>query len=184
MTKLPVFETERLIIREVTEADIPAYTLHFVDYEVIRHLVLAPWPYPENGVREYLQTHVFPRQGMGYWMWGLHLRDKPHELIGAIDLWHQGRPENRVFWLGRKFWGQGLMTEAVAPVMDYAFACLGFERLVFSNARGNAGSRRIKEKTGARLIGVETAKFVDPAYTERELWELTREEWLALRVNR
>ena len=38
MAKLPIFTTERLILREVTEADAPAYEKHFVDYEVISQL--------------------------------------------------------------------------------------------------------------------------------------------------
>lgn len=74
------------------------------------------------------------------------------------------------------------MTEAVIPVMDYAFDELGFERLISSNALGNIRSRRIKEKTGARFIRTEPAKFVNSAYTEREVWELTKEEWLKFRA--
>lgn len=69
------------------------------------------------------------------------------------------------------------MTEAVKPTIDYAFGELGFEKLTFDNALGNTASRRIKEKTGARLLRVEAAEFVDPAYTQREVWELTKEEW-------
>ena len=73
------------------------------------------------------------------------------------------------------------MTEAVIPIMDYAFDVLGFEVLVFSNALGNDRSRRIKEKTGAKLIRTEPAQFVDPAFTERELWELTAAAWREFR---
>ena len=99
-------------------------------------------------------------------------------MIGGVDLWRVGIPENRGFWLGKPFWGQGIMTEAVTPVMDYAFNELGFDKLIFSNALGNNKSRRVKEKTGARFIGTRAAKFVDPAYNEAETWELTKGEWL------
>lgn len=182
MTALPVFETERLILRGVTEADVPSYERHFIDYEVIRHLAAhVPWPYPENGVLDFIRTRILPRQGNDKWVWGVYLKEQPDELIGAVDLWREGHPEHRAFWLGRKFWGQGLMTEAVAPVMDYAFGPLGFETLVFSNALGNDRSRRIKEKTGARFQGTAPRKFVDPLYTERELWELNKDEWVRFR---
>lgn len=73
------------------------------------------------------------------------------------------------------------MTEAITPVVDYAFKQLGFERLVFSNAVGNTRSRRVKEKTGARLIDVRPAKFVNPVFTQHEIWELTKAEWLEFR---
>src|SRR3974377_1712917 len=124
---LPTFHTSRLILREITLEDVPAYTRHFVDYEVISNLArLVPWPYPENGVREYLQTFVLPHQGKDKWVWAITEKDAPGELIGAVDLWRKGKPENRGFWLGREFWGRGYMTEAVKPVMDYAFDQLGF----------------------------------------------------------
>ncbi len=98
-----------------------------------------------------------------------------------MDLWRKGKPENRGFWLSRKYWGKGIMTEAVEPVMDYAFNELGFSVLCFANAVGNTASRRVKEKTGCRLIRVEPAKFVDPKLTEHEVWELKKEDWLKFR---
>lgn len=73
------------------------------------------------------------------------------------------------------------MTEAVAPVMDYAFNVLGFEKLIFSNALGNIASRKIKEKTGATFLLTQPAKFVDSQYTEQEVWELTKSAWLKYR---
>jgi ribosomal-protein-alanine N-acetyltransferase len=178
MAALPIFETKRLILRGVTEEDAPSYAEHFVDYEVIRHLgAQVPWPYPEDGALDFIKTQLLPEQGRDRWTWGLFLKESPDALIGAIELWREVKPENRGFWLGRRHWGQGLMTEAVKPVMDYAFDALGFDRLVFANAVGNDRSRRLKVKTGARFIRVEAAKFVDPAYTEHEIWELTAEEW-------
>ncbi|MBK8202512.1 MAG: GNAT family N-acetyltransferase [Bdellovibrionales bacterium] len=173
--KLPTFKTERLVLKEVTTADLPSYEKYFVDYEVISHLSAAvPWPYPKNGVEEFLNKFIFPDQGKTQWLWGICEKERPDTLIGVVHLWREGRPENRGFWLGKPFWEKGYMTEAVAPVMDYAFNELGFEKLVFANAVGNEKSRRIKVKTGARLVGVKAAKFVDPKYTAHEVWELTK----------
>ena len=108
---------------------------------------------------------------------GIYLNTNPGELIGAIDLWRDGKPEHRGFWLGEAYWNRGIMTEAITPVTEYAFTQLGFEKLVFSNAKGNLRSRRIKEKTGAKYVRTEPASFVDPMYTEHEIWELTKEKW-------
>lgn len=179
------FTTTRLHLRPVTEADIPAYQQHFVDYEVIRNLSSAvPWPYPENGVHDYVTNVLIPKQGHDYWSWGIFLKEVPNELIGIINLWRDGKPENRAFWLGRKFWGKGYMTEAVEPVIDFAFNHAGFEKLIFSNAVGNPRSGRIKHKTGARFLYCEPAKFVDPAFTEHEVYELTHANWLTFKESR
>ena len=126
----PIFETKRLILRQVQLSDLTSYEKHFIDYEVIQHLSGAvPWPYPADGVKTYLETVIIPQQGKDRWTWGIFLKEKQDELIGCVDLWRQGRPEHRGFWLGKKFWGQGFMTEAVEPIMDFAFDHLNFEKL-------------------------------------------------------
>lgn len=178
-------QTQRLLLTPLRLEDAPSYARHFVDYEVIRHLsALVPWPYPENGVVEFFKNVLLPPQGVDRWTWTIRLKTNPDEVIGCVDLWREGRPENRGFWLGKKFWGQGYMTEAVEPIMDYAFNSLGFETLTFANAVGNDRSRRIKEKTGAKLIAIKSAAFVDPQYTEHEIWELSKAAWIKFRERR
>ncbi|MBK8202476.1 MAG: hypothetical protein IPK68_09260 [Bdellovibrionales bacterium] len=59
MSVPPTIETKRLILKEVSLVDVSAYERHFVDYEVIGHLTSAvPWPYPKNGVKEFLETFI------------------------------------------------------------------------------------------------------------------------------
>lgn len=181
--RVPTFETSRLILRDITKDDIPSYQLNFSNYEVIRHLSnRVPWPYPTNGVEDFLKTLVDPSQGIDQWFWVITLKDAPSEAVGCVHLWREGRPEHRGFWLAKQHWGKGLMTEAVNPVMDYAFGFLGFEKLIFSNAVGNLRSRRIKEKTGAHFLGTRSANFVDPSLTEAETWELNKHEWKGKRI--
>ena len=182
---VPTFHTPRLVLRELVESDAAAYEKYFVDYNVIRTLVsLVPWPYPKGGVLEYLKSQVLPNQGNDKWVWAVTLKENPDELIGAVDLWREGNPQNRGFWLGHKFWGKGYMTEAVEPIMDYAFEKLGFEKLVFTNAVGNPRSGRVKEKTGAKLVGRAPAQFVDPTLTEHEIYELRKDDWLKFKAIR
>ena len=178
---IPTLRTERLVLRGVTEDDAESYARHFVDYEVIRHLSASvPWPFPDDGIRTFIRDRVLPAQGRDRWVWGLHLKDGGG-LMGAIDLWREPCPENRGFWLGRAFWGHGYMTEAVIVVTDFAFQELGFDRLVFASAVGNRRSHTIKAKTGATLVEVVPAKFVDPAYSQHEIWRLTKQQWLEWR---
>lgn len=98
--------------------------------------------------------------------------------MGCVDLWREPIPENRGFWLGKNYWGQGIMSEAIKPVTAYAFEQLGFEKLYFTNAVGNLASRRVKEKSGATYLETRPAKFVSSEFTHTELWELTKENWL------
>lgn len=176
--KVPTFETDHLILKALSEKDAPSYQKYFNDYRVIAHLsAVVPWPYPDTGAKDFIIGFLLPNQGLNRWDWGLFLKSNPDELIGSIGLWRPGLPENRGFWLGHKFWGNGYMVEAATAIMDYAFDDLGFEKLTFSNALGNKMSRRIKEKTGAKLVGKRPMTFVDPKYTEAETWELFKADW-------
>jgi [ribosomal protein S5]-alanine N-acetyltransferase len=59
MVKLPIFTTERLVLRAVTEADAAAYEKNFVDYEIISQLAsVVPWPYPAGGVLDFIRRYV------------------------------------------------------------------------------------------------------------------------------
>lgn len=176
---VPRFETKRLILREISMDDAGSYQKNFAEWEIIRQLApVVPWPYPENGAREFIEKVIIPNQGRDRWWWGLFVKSNPKEIIGVVDFYRKRCPDNRGFWLARKHWGQGLMAEALQPLITYSFNQLGFDKLIFSNALGNEQSRKIKEKTGAKFLRTEPAKFVDPSYTHRELWEMDREDWL------
>ncbi|MCB0367925.1 MAG: GNAT family N-acetyltransferase [Bdellovibrionales bacterium] len=98
--RIPEFQTERLTLKEVSLKYIDSYEKNFIDYEVIRYLSTAvPWPYPKDGVRDFLTSVILPQQGKDRWTWGIFLNDNPDELIGVVDLWRKGCPENRGFWL-------------------------------------------------------------------------------------
>jgi len=100
VSEVPEFVTERLILRAVTLADAPSYQSHFADYRVIRHLgANIPWPYPEDGVHTFIQEHTIPTQGKNRWHWGIRLNTAADVVIGSIELWRPGTPENRGFWL-------------------------------------------------------------------------------------
>ncbi len=175
---LPEFETDRLYMRGVRLEDSESYEKNFANYEVVQHLSdQVPWPYPEGSTKSFLESVIIPKLGIDRWLWVMFLKDNRNEVIGCVDLWREGCPEHRGFWLAKEHWGKGLMTEAVQPVMDYAFDHLGFEKLVFSNAAGNDRSKRVKEKTGATYIGNRPAKFASDQYAEAETWELTKENW-------
>ena len=84
---LPRFETERLILKEITLDDAASYQKHFADYEVISQLSHhVPWPYPSDGAKTFIEKSILRQQGKDHWIWGLFLKTNPSEIIGAIDL--------------------------------------------------------------------------------------------------
>jgi ribosomal-protein-alanine N-acetyltransferase len=175
----PVLETERLILRPMRLEDAPAIQRQFNDWEVVKHLNgHVPWPYPDDGAETHLRTSLEKRDR---YYWTITLKDAPDEPIGLISIKpDDGDQEQRGFWLGRAYWGRGLMTEAAERVTEHAFVDLGWPHLWLGNAEANRASHRVKEKQGATIMGRAPIQTVSgPAI--KVVWLLTREAWLARR---
>lgn len=52
------------------------------------------------------------------------------------------------YWLGKPFWGQGIIPEAAREMLRHAFLDLGMERIWCGYYDGNENSRRVQEKLG------------------------------------
>jgi len=174
---VPVFETARLILRPIGLDDAGAVQELFPHWEIVRFLsAKVPWPYPPDGALQFIRDVALPAMVRGeQWIWAIRLKSGPEHLIGIVNL-TADREENRGFWLGIPWQGQGLMSEACEAVTEFWFNSLGRELLLVSKAGANAASRRVSEREGARLVAVEERDYVlgrGPA----EIWELTREEW-------
>tara|TARA_R110002012_G_scaffold1802_11_gene8711 strand:+ start:1647 stop:2219 length:573 start_codon:yes stop_codon:yes gene_type:complete len=181
---IPVLETERLILRPLELADAPAIQRLFPQWEIVKYLTNhVPWPYPPDGALTYIRDVALPAMRKGSeWSWTLRPKFEPDMLIGLIGVM-DAEGNNRGFWLAPEWQGKGLMSEAVEVVTDFWFATLGRPVMRIPKAAPNIPSRRISEKTGMRLIGTGEGDYVS-GRLPREVWEITREEWLAQKAPR
>ncbi len=80
------------------------------------------------------------------------------EPVGGIGL-RRGEDIERCaaeigYWLGRTYWGRGIMTAAVRAATHYAFSSLDLLRVFALPFTGNAASVRVLEKAGYVQEGV------------------------------
>jgi RimJ/RimL family protein N-acetyltransferase len=177
MAPVPTLYTQRLILRPLELADAEQAQVLFPQWEVVRYIRNSvPWPYPVDGAYLYYRDVTLPAVERGdEWAWTLRLKSNPGQLIGAISVF-KGETDNRGFWLGLPWHRQGLMSEACDIVTDYWFEVLKFPVLRVPKAVANAGSRRISEKQGMRVIATEDRDYVSGRFPS-EIWEITAEEW-------
>ena len=172
----PPLETPRLLLRPLELADAEQTQILFPHWEVVKHLnAVVPWPYPPDGARQFYEHVELPAMARGeHWTWSLRLKTDPDQLIGSISL--MLGDENRGFWLGLPWHGQGLMTEASDAVTDFWFKVLEFKVLRVPKAIANVASRRVSEKQGMRVIAAVERDYVS-GRLPAEVWEITAEEW-------
>jgi len=179
---IPPLETNRLWLRPLALDDAPAIQRRFPRWEVVRYLATVPWPYPEDGAETFIRRSLEEMAAGTKLHWTLRVKGELDEAVGVISLWpDDSNREQRGFWIDPEYSGRGLMTEAADRIVDYAFGELGWTRLYLTNAVPNVGSRRIKEKQGARLVAQERKRFVS-GELEREIWLLDAEDWRRRRV--
>lgn len=180
----PTLRTPRLVLRPLSAADAGAIQTLFPDWEVVKWLTAhVPWPYPANGAATFLST-VLPAVERGErFVWAItEASDPAHPLIGIIDLFPFAEHDHRGFWLGHPYQRRGYMTEAVVAVTDFAFDVLERPFLLLNNSEPNLASHRLKEKSGAEILGYQD----DVAYVSGRFrsvqWRLTPEAWRAHRA--
>jgi ribosomal-protein-alanine N-acetyltransferase len=177
----PTLTTERLVLRPLRASDAPAIQEHFARWSIIQHLSTdVPWPYPEDGAASFIKHRLAELEASEDMTWAI-TEQHEDELIGLIDYWADSdRSDNRGFWLGEPWHGRGYMTEAIIAVQDYLFLDLKVDRILVLNAIDNLRSKRIKEKTGGRLIGRVSFRHRNGC-DQSEQWEVTRESWRQFR---
>ncbi len=80
--------------------------------------------------------------------------------------------------LGREHWGQGLMREALAVLLEYAFGALGLHRLEADIDPRNAASIRALEHFGFAREGLLRERWrVGPDVSDSLLLGLLRSDW-------
>jgi len=104
-------------------------------------------------LRRYQQAE---RDATGYMYFVFDRRS--NELVGGCQLSNirQGVAQSAAtlgYWMGRKFSGQGLMTDAVAHLVRYAFDRFGFHRIEAACLPTNVASRRVLTKVGFSAEG-------------------------------
>jgi RimJ/RimL family protein N-acetyltransferase len=84
------------------------------------------------------------------------------QIAGYILSWEMEGEREVGYWVGKEFWGKGIMTQALAEYISIVKT----RPLMAHVARHNVGSRRVLEKCGFKVIGED--KYTNPAGVEVE----------------
>ena len=139
-------ETERLIIRPWREDDAEDLYTYASDPEVGPP---AGWP-PHTSVENSREIICTVLSAPDTFAVCLKENGKPIGSIGfhRNDLAEDDDEYELGYWIGKPFWGQGLIPEASREMLRYAFEDLGMNRIWCGYYDGNEKSRRVQEKLG------------------------------------
>lgn len=131
-----MFETERLILREMTQEDYPALSEILQDREAMFAYEHA---FSDDETQAWLNRMLERYRTDGFGLWAA-VHKETGEMIGQCGLTRQRVEEREVLEIGylfqRKHWKQGYAIEAARACKAYAFETLQADE-VFSIVRDN-----------------------------------------------
>ena len=143
-----ILETKRLILREMTQDDLPALQGILQDEETM---------YAYNGAFDEAETQAWLDRQLsryaqyGFGLWAVVLKESGG-MIGQCGLTMQPWRGDEVLEVGylfnRAFWHHGYATEAARGCMEYAFDLLGAREVCSIIRKTNLPSRRVAERNG------------------------------------
>ncbi len=153
-TSLPTIDTSRISLRWISEDDVDAFYAIYSHPEVMRYWSSLPLTHRDQAAKQIGEIHEgFESQAI--LKWGI-ARRSDNLLIGSITLFHLDFTHRRAeigYALGRDYWRQGYMQEALTAVIAYAFGELGFHRIEADVDPRNDASIRTVQRLGFKREG-------------------------------
>jgi ribosomal-protein-alanine N-acetyltransferase len=176
--EVPEFETERLILRNMTRDDVDFIREHFSQSEINRYSSSDNIA-TENEANEYYEKYFAPTHSTRFRV-GMQLKETG-ELMGTIGI-HKWSKKDCCAELGydlsQKYWGQGLMSEALEPIIRFGFEKMKLNRIEATTNAENKRSITLLEKNGFIREGVMRKKYYYKGkFQDDVMYSLLKDEW-------
>ena len=127
---LPTIDAGRISLRRISEEDLGAFFNIFSNAEVMRYWSTPPLADRSAAIELLREIHEgFERRAL--FQWGI-ARRTDEALMGTATLFNLDLGNRRTeigYALGRAYWGNGYMQEALRALLAYAFEVLDLHRI-------------------------------------------------------
>ena len=157
---------DKIELTEMRETDIPEFVKYLNTKEHYDYTLMIPSPYTEMDGLEFI-NHCRESEKKQGRVVNFAIRNTEGVLIGGIGLMTNEKPPARLkaeigYWIGKPFWGQGIMTDVVRGFSDYWLQNSDFVRLEATVFAPNLASKRVLEKAGFTLEGFCKKYYIKP----------------------
>ena len=173
-------ETERLILRQARREDAePMFRNWASDPEVTKYLT---WPTYEKveTAHQILDLWASEYEKPDYYQWMIELKEIG-EPIGSISVVRQNERVEEAeigYCIGRRWWHQGVTSEALAAVIDWLFAEVGMNRVAARHDPNNPHSGGVMRKCGMTYEGtMRSADRNNQGICDTAQYAILRNEW-------
>ena len=157
---IPRIETERLVLRELREADLTAYATMCANPDVMKYIGHGRTLSRAESWQS-MATHLGHWCLKGYGLWAIEEK-ATGMFVGRTGLFYpEGWPGQEVGWtLAKPYWGRGYATEAARAAIEWGFCHTPAKQLISLIVPENVASIRVSERLGQRFSQLVIVKGV------------------------
>jgi ribosomal-protein-alanine N-acetyltransferase len=187
---LPVIETDRLILRQITQSTSDGRdSLEFInDYSVYRFWGLYDEALDKNGHRRpkkkikldyHYNATMKEYKARRELCWLMELKDTG-KVIGEIVLYdfRLKKQADIGYRINKNYWGKGFAPEAGAAMVKTAFELMDLNRLQIRCFTNNHGSIRVAQKLGFAQEGMIRQGAIVNVMTDYYIFGLIRQDYI------
>lgn len=149
--------TNRLILRQFIKYDAKAMFNNWAnDPEVTKFLSWEPHGSIEV-TKALLESWVGDYKNLNCYNWAIVFGG---DLIGSIGLLNPNYDISEAeagYCMSKRYWGKGIMAEALTAVLQYSFDEVGFNRIFAKHNTDNPNSGKVMKKCGMRYLETKNA---------------------------
>ncbi len=168
-----MIETERLLLREMTEDDFPALYKVLADSDIMKHY---PYIFDENKVKNWILRNIERYRVFGFGLWAVCLKETG-EMIGDCGLTMQlinGQIKPEIgYHIRADKQRNGFAKEAAIAVRDWTFNHTPFNIVYSYMTHTNEPSA----KTAVSYGCIQVDEFFDDANGITKVFAISRDEW-------
>lgn len=168
------FETNRLILRELNEADFGSWYEILSNAQTMKHY---PAPFDRDKVRKWITWNLTNYKEYGFGLWAVILKETG-EFIGDCGITMQNIHGQMLPEIGyhihKDHQRKGYASEAALRCMQFAFDELKLPAVYSYMKYTNVPSYSTAMKNGMKLID----EYDDPVNTVTKVYRITKEEYM------
>ena len=146
---------KRIILRPLKFSDAKDIYSNIKDKRIAENTIRTPWPYKLEDAQKFIRKMQRAWKKGKSFAFGIESRDKK-EVIGCIILYDvdfKNKNTEISYWLGPKYRNQGIMTEGVKLVLNFAFRKLKLHRVWAKVFSDNPVSQEVLKRVGFKKEG-------------------------------
>jgi [ribosomal protein S5]-alanine N-acetyltransferase len=173
-----IIKGKKINLRSLKKKDAQSIYQNLNNRDVSRYTARIPYPYTLQDAQSFIKESQKKKNVV---VFGVE-NPETKEVIGVIDLtsinFHNNKGAILGYWLGKKYWKQGIITEAISLILKYAFSKLKLTRVQASVMKPNKGSMKALEKHGFKQEGTLRKKvYKNRKWLDIFIYGILKEEY-------